>query len=307
MPSAMPTLSRAGSPPVADRGPRRRDDQASPSYRATREICVAAVRAYVTEMTGDGCYPGLTGYERVAAARGWPSRTTVCARLGPWAAALRAAGLDSESDRRPSRQDCVLAVASYVEELAADGRYPGYRGYQAMAPSRGWPGGRAVLARLGPWSSALRQAGFARPQRSGSHHVTREECIAAVTAYVAEATSAGRHPGVAGYDAVQPERGWPQRQSTVMARLGSWSAALLAAGYADPLHQRRHRISRSECLAAVRAYLAEMSLAGETPSLAGYGKLASSRGWPAVATMLARLGSWQHAARSAAQPLQHAY
>jgi hypothetical protein len=52
---------------------------------------------------------------------------------------------------------------------------------------------------------------------------------------------ADRHPGVVGYDAVSKDSGWPQRQSTVMARLGSWSAALAAAGYIDPISARPPR------------------------------------------------------------------
>jgi hypothetical protein len=55
------------------------------------------------------------------------------------------------------------------------------------------------------------------------------------------------------------------------------------------------RVSRDRCLLAVAAYCAELIGTDQSPSLAGYGRLARSRRWPAVATVLARLGSWQEA------------
>jgi len=197
--------------------------------------------------------------------------------------------------RRTAEGDCLAAVTRYVAEMAAARRHPGVRGYRALAPSRGWPAVPTVTAQLGPWPTALQRAGFRGPGRIGRPNVGREECAAAVRAYVDEALAAGRHPGVAGYDALHRERGWPQRQSTVMARFGSWSAALAAAGYTDPRHQRRHRVSRSECVAAVRTYLAQVAAEGGAPSLSGYGAVARGGGWPAVATVLARLGSWRDA------------
>lgn len=262
--------------------------------RVSRERCIEAVAAYAAEAARQGRDPGLVGYERAAADRRWPSRTTVTARLGPWSAALRAAGRPAR-ERQAAAGDCLAAVSRYLAEMAAASRYPGLRGYRALAPHRGWPAAATVAGRLGSWATALQRAGFSGPPRAGRRNVSREECIAAVKAYVDEAMVAGRHPGVAGYDALHRERGWPQRQSTVMARLGSWSAALSAAGYPDGRHQRRHRVSRSECVAAVRSYLAEVAAGGQAPSLAGYGALARDHGWPAVATVLARLGSWREA------------
>jgi hypothetical protein len=208
--------------------------------------------------------------------------------------ALRAAG-GPVRQRRTAASDCLAAVSDYVAEMAAARRHPGVRGYRALAPSRGWPAVATVTAELGSWPMALQRAGFRGPGRIGRPSVGRDECAAAVRAYVDEALAAGRHPGVAGYDAVHRERGWPQRQSTVMARFGSWSAALSAAGYADLRHQRRHRVSRSECVSAVRTYLAQAAAEGRAPSLSGYGAVARSGGWPAVATVLARLGSWRDA------------
>lgn len=265
----------------------------------TRQDCIAAVAAYAAEAARGRQHPGLVGYERIAAARHWPSRTTITARLGPWTAALRAAGVDSK--RCIDRDDCLIAVGVYVAEMTRAGHYPAIRSYDALASRRGWPRAGVVAGQLGSWSAALAGAGF-EPTRSAPRRVSRQDCIAAVHAYVAEATMAGRHPGVVGYDAVSKDRGWPQRQSTVMARLGSWSAALSAAGYIDPTHRRGHRVGPDQCLAAVGSYLAEAAEAGTTPSLAGYGKLARSRGWPAVATVLARLGSWQTAKGMVAPP-----
>lgn len=273
----------------------------------TRQDCIDAVAAYAAEAAGRGQHPGLVGYERLAPSRRWPSRTTVTARLGSWSAGLRAAGVRPRIEQRPDQGVCLVAVGAYAEEMVRSGRYPGLRGYAAVASARGWPSAGTVTGLLGSWRAALSGAGFAESMRLGPRRVTREDCIAAVRAYVAEATEAGRHPGVAGYDAAYRDRGWPQRQSTVMARLGSWSAALSAAGYMDSIHQRGHRVGREQCLAAVNAYLAASTQDGTTPTLAGYGRLARSHGWPAVATLLARVGSWQEALRlirsAAADPL----
>lgn len=158
--------------------------------------------------------------------------------------------------------------------------------------------GRAELRSAEPaprsWESASGEVGLAATQgrRRG---ITREECVAAVAEYVKEATASGRHPGVAGYDTVQKARGWPQRQSTIMARFGSWSSALAAAGYEDTKHQRRPRVTALDCLRAVYCYVTEATARRDTPSIAGYRRQASDRGWPAVGTVLARLGSWQNA------------
>ena len=255
--------------------------------------CIAAVAAYAAEAAARGEHPGLVGYERDAARRRWPSRTTVTARLGPWTAALAAAGVSPRADRLPTRQDCLLALGAYVAEMTAADLYPGAKTYRAMATRRGWPTHWTVVAHLGSWSKALGEAGFMRPRGPGRPYVSREDCIGAIKAYIAEATLAGRHPGVVGYDAVYQNRGWPQRQSSIIPRLGSWPGALAASGYCGPLHEHPPRVSRDRCLLAVAAYCAEMIGTGHSPSLAGYGKLARSRRWPSVATVLARLGSWQ--------------
>ncbi len=259
----------------------------------SRADCIAAVAAYAAEAAARGQHPGLVGYERIAAKRRWPSRTTVTARLGPWTAALAAAGVAPRAQGGPTRQDCLLAVGAYVAEMTAAGLHPGAKRYQAMASRSGWPRAGAVVAALGSWSKALGEAGFTRPRGPGRPYVSREDCIGAVRAYIAEATLAGRHPGVVGYDAVYQHRGWPQRQSSVVPRLGSWPGALAAAGYCGPLHEHPSRVSRDRCLLAVAAYCAEMIGTDQSPSLAGYGRLARSRRWPAVATVLARLGSWK--------------
>lgn len=299
-PGARPVVARLGSWReallVAGFDAARRPAEAF----VTRQDCIAAVADYAAEAAREGQHPGLVGYEHIAAARRWPSRTTITARLGPWTAALRAAGVEP-TERRLDRDDCLIAVGVYVAEMTTAGHYPALRGYNAVASSRGWPSARILAGQLGSWRAALAGAGF-ESARLAPRWVSRQDCIAAVGAYVAEATMAGRHPGVVGYDAVSKDRGWPQRQSTVMARFGSWSAALSAAGYSDPIHQRGHRVGRDRCLAAVGSYLAETVEAGTTPSLAGYGKLAGSRGWPAVATVLARLGSWQAAQQMVSLP-----
>lgn len=47
------------------------------SSMVTPGTCITAVHAYVTEMVGDGAYPGLNGYQRRAGGRGGPVKTVV--------------------------------------------------------------------------------------------------------------------------------------------------------------------------------------------------------------------------------------
>lgn len=243
----------------------------------------------MAEAARRGEHPGLVGYERDAPRRGWPSRTTVSARLGPWTAALAAAGFCPPPG--PCPQVCIDAVRSFVGEMASAGRYPSAREYQRMASIRQWPAIAAVEAQLGSWSQALTHAGFDRARKPGQPYVSRKDCVDAVSAYISEASKDGRYPGIIGYDALARARGWPNRQSTVIPKLGSWPAALAAAGYTARYH-RPPTVSRADALAAVSAYAVERASAGLTPTSAGYMKLARSRAWPSYSTALARLGSW---------------
>lgn len=263
-----------------------------------RQRCIEAVAAYAAEAAGRGEHPGLVGYEREAPSHGWPSRTTITARLGPWTAALAAAGATPDPFAGPSRDDCIEAVSAYVTEMEVATFYPTARGYRALARGRHWPGVNIAAAHLGSWSDALTAVGFARARKPGQPYVTRDDCVAAIRAYIEEAASNGRYPGTVGYDAVSRHRGWPHRQRTVMARLGSWAAALDAAGFSGLQHQRSQTVSRHDCLAAVRAYASEMSHGARRPTLAGYTQLARIRGWPATSTVLARLGSWGEALKA---------
>jgi len=154
-----------------------------------------------------------------------------------------------------------------------------------------------VATRLGSWRDALAQVGFSRERRPGEPYVTLDDCVAAIRAYVQEAAATGRHPGTVGYDTAARDRGWPDRQHTVIPRLGSWSAALGAAGFGGRRYERAQTVSRDDCLTAVGAYIAEQRDAGLSPTASGYSKLARSRGWPAVSTVMARLGPWAEALR----------
>lgn len=263
-----------------------------------RQRCVAAVAAYVAEAARRGVHPGLVGYEREAARSGWPSRTTITAHLGPWTTALAAAGFSPAPG--PCRQACIDAVRIYVGEMASAGRYPSARGYQGMAPIRQWPAIAAVEVQLGSWSQALTDSGFAGARKPGQPYVTREDCVAAVRAYISEARKDGRYPGTVGYDSLARARGWPNRQSTVIPKLGSWAAALAAAGF-TARHHPSPKVSRRDALAAVRAYAVERAAAGLAPTSAGYMKLARSRAWPSYSTVLARLGSWRAAMNEVAR------
>ena len=195
--------------------------------------------------------------------------------------------------RNPSALDaetCVAAVRAYVAEMAAVGSYPGLNGYQRAARERGWPDASTVVGRLGSWREALLVAGFDAARRPAEAFVTRQDCIAAVAAYAAEAARGGQHPGLVGYERIAAARRWPSR-TTVTARLGPWTAALRAAGV-DPSKQR---IDRDDCLIAVGVYVAEMMRAGHYPAIRGYDAVASSRGWPSARAVAGQLGSWRAA------------
>lgn len=257
----------------------------------THERCLAALEDYAADASRRGVHPGLVGYEALAAKRGWPSRSSVTARLGPWTEALDRAGVSSARSSVRNRS-WVGAVRDYVEEMHTAKQYPAAQGYRDRAAEREWPSLGTVIACAGSWSSALVHAGFENPRKTGRHWVTSEDCVAAIRCYVSRMAALGTYPGTVGYDAMAKECGWPDRQHSVIPRLGSWAEALKAAGFNGRIRKRPQTISAEQCIAALEVYVAEAAAAHRRPTASGYAAAASARGWPALSTVLARFGTW---------------
>lgn len=91
-------------------------------------------------------------------------------------------------------------------------------------------------------------------------------------------------------------RPWPS-SATIIARFGSWSRALVAAGM-EPLgrlrSQPRPKFSEEDCLAAIRAAADAL---GELPTMAAYRDFAraSQGSYPSDVTLRLRLGPWHEA------------
>jgi AraC-like DNA-binding protein len=92
---------------------------------------------------------------------------------------------------------------------------------------------------------------------------------------------------------------WPSVE-TYRIRFGSWTGAVQAAGLpaSNPSPWTGERISREECLAAVRAVTQAL---GELPTRAEYDRRAreSNGSLPSLATVAHRCGGWRQALRSA--------
>lgn len=259
--------------------------------------------AYAAEAAQRQEHPGLVGYERLARIRGWPSRSTVTARLGPWTDALAAAGVAPSRLQRGGERAVDCALDQFLEQMAAGSLYPAAHRYRKLAPENGWPSLGTVIARYGSWSAVLLDKGLS-VRRSRSLRTSRDECLAALRSYIQLAAERGEPVGTRGYDQMARSYGWPDRQHTILPRFGSWAEALRSAGFSGPVRSRRITVSRCTCLAAVRSYLCQCRAAGRRPTMAGYAAIARAQGWPAMSTVLARFGTWTEAftAAEAARP-----
>lgn len=205
-------------------------------YAPDRQACLAALDAYVKECSADGVYPSMDRYRTNARSYGWPAAARVMELLGPWPAALKAAGFD-----RPiagwgpvvTAEVCIAAIADYIDQCKITGDYPGTVGYDLGRKKNSWPDRHTcIYARLGSWPEALEAAGFV-PKRARRQTVSRETCVAAVRCYVRRREEAGLSPALGSYQAMATVEGWPSR-GTMLARLGSWQEALAAAAEPEP-------------------------------------------------------------------------
>lgn len=84
-------------------------------------------------------------------------------------------------------------------------------------------------------------------------------------------------------------------QRTVIVNFGSWAQACTAAGVESghPSRPYERDITNETCLDAVRAYVAECETSGKKPTLTGYERVSSQRGWPCRNSVTLRLGQWR--------------
>lgn len=96
--------------------------------------------------------------------RRWPTHQTATLRFGSWADACKAAGVEPGRRMRKEyavkwdAEDCVKAVAAFLEESWAEGNRATVVGYDEWQSDREAPSAATVRQRLGGWSAAVRLA-----------------------------------------------------------------------------------------------------------------------------------------------------
>lgn len=248
--------------------------------RWTRDGIVEALRAWVTEEgqvprwedwapTPDPACKWAREYPR------WPSNFQVRRAFGLWSAAVEAAGLRTR--RAPWDRESVAAA---LREFAREhGRAPTTNELRASAglPSRNMV--RKLWAGLG---TAYAELGL---EPSGPHW-DRERVIAAMREFAREH---GRAPKASEWHAPDPRYPYPE---TVARHLGSWGAALEAAG----LKSNRSRWDRESIVEAARRYAAEH---GRPPTARAWLRADPAGRRPTYHTVLKKFGAFELALEAA--------
>jgi hypothetical protein len=80
-------------------------------------------------------------------------------------------------------------------------------------------------------------------------------------------------------------------QRTMVVHFGSWTAACEAAGVAagDTSREYEPGVTAEECRSALRTYVTECLDVGHRPTVTGYERISSERGWPCRNTVMYRL------------------
>jgi hypothetical protein len=201
----------------------------------------------------------------------------VLRRFGSWQAAIAAAGLPAAPPR--TRWDTVAILAAVNEWARVHGTAPCSTAWVAAAP--GHPSSAVVRACFGGFAAAVEAAGV---HAVGDERWTPEQIIDALqtwgyahgrSPHAVEWTSAGReHPAY----------------RTVISRLGSWPAALKAAGLTAAAPARHREWSEPQMIAALRAWNRRH---GRPPRTTDWPTPTSEH--PAAQIVSRRFGGW-HAA-----------
>lgn len=132
----------------------------------------AGMEAVLQQAAAENGEPlSLSKYERwvVERERVAPSQRTITVRYGSWRAACEAAGVkpgDSSRSYQPAvtAEECMAAVAQYVNECARAGTRATLTGYEQISALRGWPCRNTVVVRCAgseehhrPWRSIVRE------------------------------------------------------------------------------------------------------------------------------------------------------
>lgn len=144
------------------------------------------------------------------------ARTPAAAGRGTPAAALRGPG-------RPVVWTAEQIVAAIRRWAADHGRPPTYSEWAPGDPRGRRPCSLTVLNRFGSWAAGLRAAGY-EPGRPARSEWTAAGIVDALRAWAVEH---GRTPAQLDWHLAAPGR---PTTKVVIARMGSWSAAIAAAG-----------------------------------------------------------------------------
>ena len=219
-----------------------------------------------------------------------PHAPAVVHCFGDWNRALRAAGLAEVLVRRHhwSEAEILAALRAWAR---AHGRSPHASEWAHAEPEH--PGSVTVLARHGSWPKALAAAGLPAPgPRLRRNTAWPQDAVIAALQRWSE--QQGRAPRV--YEWLRAGEEHPGA-ATVRKRLGSWQAALGAAGLPSAPALKR-RWSEREILAALRLWAARE---GRAPRPTDW--TAGTVDHPQCNTVRLRFGSWKAALVAAELPL----
>lgn len=195
-------------------------------------------------------------------------------KWGSFNRALEAAGL--VPGRRFWSRDAILdAIRAFAER---HGRAPLSTDWMHSTAEHPWYG--TITEQFGSWPAALEAAGFVPSKIAW----TRESMLEAIRRFADEH---GRAPKSTEWKRRDPGGRWPG-SSQILARFGSWSSAMEAAG----LRAERTRWSPEKILAAMQRYADEH---GRLPSHEDWNTKGPGSPWPAPGTVQLHFGSWSSA------------
>jgi hypothetical protein len=238
---------------------------------------VAALRAWIAETGAPPTTSEWDSGERAAAKwqrerDRWPSAQLVRSRFGSWDAALRAAGYRGRW-RGHTPDELIAALRREANRL---GRPPTQREWATASPHR--PNASSVVRAFGSWAAGLRAAGLEPPPM---RRWSDGEIVEALRAWTARH---GTPPLSSDWQHAAPDH---PTAALAQRRLGSWRAALEAAGVASA----RVAWTRERVLEAIDAHIDRN------------GRLPLSSQWrrpdrdeiPPTHVVINRFGSWRAA------------
>jgi hypothetical protein len=287
----------------------REQHQPGGRYGWPQDLLIERLRTWSDTHGGHG--PLSTDWSRQGhpdyASGDWPSAGTVRRAFGSWERALRVAGVTPGPRhlRQWARELIIRRIRDWAS--AHDGKGPSREDWSRGAPEPGhdrgeWPHASTVIARFGSFDAALDAAGV---EHGGRRRWTRDAILERLGAWAAanDGNAPRRHDwGPDGAPDWSAGR-WPGERA-VVARFGSWGAALAAAGLtARPARPRRVARWTPEAVGErMRAWAAAHAGTFPRPSDWQAGGHADWRrgDWPSAASVMRAYGTWAAAIRAAA-------